>query len=956
MPTHKQSSPSWNLLARWRLTIPSVRERRQPQRLHLTGEELEPRVVPTLLGQNIFPADNPINQNIAAAPVLANSNAITDSLLNFLHSSNDPGPYDAGVGVDTGAKLNIVHGNSVSPTPVQDWHEYAGNYTSTVYIPMPSNVVVCGEDYGRPGSHYNVNDDNHMIIWDEDNNILYETYHTARPTENWSDYNGQHAADGRWHIANVTVIDLNTNDFENATTAGGISFGAMMARPDEGLPVNEGGQGAINHALYLELDSRWMAERAWTYPAQNFAYDSAVTPNGVPMGLRLRLKASVDVSGLNPQSQILATALKNYGAIVNDTYGIGVGMTIDAVTYTPDANNQWDGTHLSWATYGGLSLGLPLSDFEWVDLSPQVTGLSETSGSAGDTITITGQNFSYANSTTVNGVSVNSSGLSVLFGGRPATNVTLVDDGTITATVPPAPAGYGTVAVQVQSGVSQAGLGLPGGNLNSPIFGYGLSKQYVTFSYGSGTTESDPSVPPAPIDLTATTDDSQVTLNWSSTSGATSYNLYRGTVGGAESLLQRGVAPGYTDTSVTNGTPYFYQVVAVNGVGASTPSNEVAVMPNPQAPVLDPSFESDSIVTDIINSVPAELTGFSSFAWEQAAYSDTTGFTYYYVPNWGARGNMAPGYEGAGNPHNPSADHSGTVAGVWDPTTDNWAAGGNPFPNGGYDGSQVAWVDALTSGTVNFNAIVQQSSVVFQADTTYTLTVAVGARTDTAFGGYQIELEYGYIDPVTGIVYGTVVSSISSGQAPVAGGFGDVTLTYTTPDSGDMIGQYLLIVLATNPANNAYNPHTGLTAGNSQVMPQTDFDNVRLTNGTDRMTGSAVRATDNSILNTYLVSGKGVNIATISDQSDHVGMSLIGGVLFVYPISWTNAHPWAAPEARAPETLLPRSRFRVVGHHTVDFLSLDNSGLLDGNELIPFGEGHQHQVLEMHLLRDLVAV
>jgi hypothetical protein len=332
---------------------PSVGRPRPPQRPRLAVEELESRLVPTLLGQNIFPADNPINQNIANAPVLANSNAITDSLLNFLHSSSDPGPYDAGVGVDTGTKLNIVHGNSVTWTPVQDWHEYAGNYTSAVNIPIPPNVVVCGEDYGQPGSHYNVGADNHMVVWDEDNNVLYETYHTARPTEVWGDYNGQHAADGQWHVANVTVINLNANDFEDATTAGGISFGAMLARPDEGLPAGEGGQGAINHALYLELDSRWMAERAWAYPAQNYAYDSAVTPNGVPFGLRLRLKANVDVLGLNPQSQILATALKNYGAIMNDTYGIGVGMTIDATTYTPDADNQWDGTHLSWAAYGG---------------------------------------------------------------------------------------------------------------------------------------------------------------------------------------------------------------------------------------------------------------------------------------------------------------------------------------------------------------------------------------------------------------------------------------------------------------------------------------------------------------------------------------------------------------------------------------------------------------------------
>jgi hypothetical protein len=847
---------------------------------------MEPRLVPTLLGQDIFPADNPINQNIANAPVLANSSAITNSLLNFLHSTSDPGPYDAGVTVDTGSKLNIVHGNAVTWTPVQDWHEYRGNYTSVVNVPMPSNVVVCEEDYGLPGSHYNLSADNHMIIWDEDNNVLFETYHTARPSEIWSDYNGQHAADGNWHAANVTVHNLNTNDFESATTAGGISFGAMMARPDEGLPVADGGQGAINHALYLELDSRWMAEQAWTYPAMSFAYDSAVTPNGVPFGLRLRLKASVDISHLSPPSQILATTLKNQGAILTDTYGIGEGLDIDAVAYTPDADNHWDGTHLSWAAYGGLALGLHVSDFEWVDLSPRVTGLSETSGSAGDTITITGQNFSYASSiNTVNGVSVNSLGLSVLFGGQTATDVSVVDDNTITATVPPAPRGYGTVAVQVQSGVNQAGLGLPDSNLQSPIFGYGLSRQYLTFSYGSGTTESDPSPPAAPTDLTASPDDNQVTLSWSPVSGATSYNLYRATVGGQETLLRTGVASGYTDTTVSNGTPYFYQVLAVNGAGTSASSNEVPVMPNPPAPVLDSSFESDSIITDIINGLPSQLSGFSSYAWEPVAFSRLTGPTWYADPNWGARGTIGPSYQGAGTPHNPSALHSGTVAGVWDPTTDNWAVNSNPFPNGSYDGNQVAWVDALTSGRTEFNAILQQSSVILQANTTYTLTVSVGARTDTAFGGYRVELGYGSIDPVTGVATGAVLGLVSASRPPVAGGFGDITVTYTTPDNGVMLGQHLLILLGTRPINNASNPRIGPTYGNSQLMPQTDFDNMRLTfgfgprnapgggptqdrgasicNGTEMVRGSSTDSGDRSeqLKDTAVVSG----VASVSN-------------------------------------------------------------------------------------------
>jgi hypothetical protein len=96
--------------------------------------------------------------------VLPNSNAITNSLLNYQRSASAAGPYHAGVGVDTGTKFNIVHGNAVTWTPVQDWHEYGGDYTTAVSIPIPSSVVVCGEDYGQPSSHYNIGALNHMVM------------------------------------------------------------------------------------------------------------------------------------------------------------------------------------------------------------------------------------------------------------------------------------------------------------------------------------------------------------------------------------------------------------------------------------------------------------------------------------------------------------------------------------------------------------------------------------------------------------------------------------------------------------------------------------------------------------------------------------------------------------------------------------------------------------------------
>lgn len=93
--------------------------------------------------------------------------------------------------------------------------------------------------------------------------------------------------------------------------------------------------------------------------------------------------------------------------------------------------------------------------------------------------------------------------------------------------------------------------------------------------------------PAAPTGLTASAGNGSVTLTWSASSGAASYNVYRGTISGGENAAP--VASGitgvtYTDTGLTNGTTYFYYVVAVNSLGTSPPSNEASA--TPAAPIL----------------------------------------------------------------------------------------------------------------------------------------------------------------------------------------------------------------------------------------------------------------------------------------------------------------------------------------------------------------------------------
>ena len=91
--------------------------------------------------------------------------------------------------------------------------------------------------------------------------------------------------------------------------------------------------------------------------------------------------------------------------------------------------------------------------------------------------------------------------------------------------------------------------------------------------------------PPAtPSGLTVTAGNAQVSLSWNSSSGATSYNVKRGLSStGAFSNIASPATTGYTDTTVTNGTTYYYVVSAVNAHGESGNSAQASGTPNAPA-------------------------------------------------------------------------------------------------------------------------------------------------------------------------------------------------------------------------------------------------------------------------------------------------------------------------------------------------------------------------------------
>src|SRR5579863_3598166 len=101
---------------------------------------------------------------------------------------------------------------------------------------------------------------------------------------------------------------------------------------------------------------------------------------------------------------------------------------------------------------------------------------------------------------------------------------------------------------------------------------------------GGGTGGGNP--PSVPTGLTATPGDKQVALAWTASAGATSYNVKRSTSSGAEITVSSPTGASYTDTNLTDGTKYYYEVSAVNATGESANSSEVSATPNviPAAP------------------------------------------------------------------------------------------------------------------------------------------------------------------------------------------------------------------------------------------------------------------------------------------------------------------------------------------------------------------------------------
>jgi fibronectin type 3 domain-containing protein len=87
-------------------------------------------------------------------------------------------------------------------------------------------------------------------------------------------------------------------------------------------------------------------------------------------------------------------------------------------------------------------------------------------------------------------------------------------------------------------------------------------------------------IPATPTGLSANPGNAQATLTWSSSSGATSYHVKRATIsGGPYTQVGAPTSAAYNDTSLSNGTTYYYVVSAVDSTGESANSAQVSALP-----------------------------------------------------------------------------------------------------------------------------------------------------------------------------------------------------------------------------------------------------------------------------------------------------------------------------------------------------------------------------------------
>lgn len=261
----------------------------------------------------IFPADNPWNQDISSAAVDPNSSQI---IANF-SSSKLKADFSSGLwdNAPIGIPYTVVCGSQPKVTVTFRANSNDGNYGSESDpgpYPIPSNAPIEGNGQG----------DSHVLVVDKDNDILYELYNASY-------------TNGQWQASSGAIFNLKSDalrpDGWTSADAAGLPIFPGLVRYEEVL------KGKIDHAIRFTLQSANVKPNSYISPARH-GVGSSGGQYSLPFGAKLRLKANFNITGYSANLQVILTAMKKYGIILAD---IGSNMYISGA---PD--DRWDNDDL----------------------------------------------------------------------------------------------------------------------------------------------------------------------------------------------------------------------------------------------------------------------------------------------------------------------------------------------------------------------------------------------------------------------------------------------------------------------------------------------------------------------------------------------------------------------------------------------------------------------------------
>ena len=297
-------------------------------------------------GCNIFPADNPWNQDVSGLPRHASSDTYLSNMSPTTAFHPDWGTVSDGYG------FPFASGTGAAPQPIT-WTASWGA-TESDKLPCPTGagqfcytIPLTAPIEGGPSA--STDSDRHVLYIDTagapSNCTLYELYNAQNPSGN----SGWTAANGAiFHLGSNT---LRTDGWTSADAAGLPVFPGLV-RFDEVITAGE-----IRHAIRFTMNN---SSQGYIHPATHAAGKSNTSLP--PMGLRLRLKSSFDTSALSGPALVIVKAMKKYGIILADN---GSNWYISG-----ESNEGWadsmDGILAGMRSVHG-------SDFEVVDTGPVLT-------------------------------------------------------------------------------------------------------------------------------------------------------------------------------------------------------------------------------------------------------------------------------------------------------------------------------------------------------------------------------------------------------------------------------------------------------------------------------------------------------------------------------------------------------------------------------------------------------